>query len=351
MFGIKATPRDPQAGEALQPVFQLHPTRRCNLRCLHCYSDSSPEQRDSLTIAQLTDALTDAREQGYLTASFSGGEPLLFQGLGTLLQHAKSLGMRTTVTSNGMLLNEARLSEIAKYTDVLAISLDGVPESHDRMRNYSGAFDRMAENLPAVRASGVPFGFLFTLTQHNVDEAEWAAEFAVKQGATLFQIHPLEEVGRATETLRGLRPDATESAFAFLEAGRIRKAWGKKLFVQLDVFHRELVARHPERFHAGEIPRILPVNLAACVTPLVLEADGTMVPVGYGFSRDYAIGNIRERRLRDAGPAWIAHGYPAFRELCKQVYEEACRPSDLPFFNWHEMLQARAAERQLVNIG
>jgi MoaA/NifB/PqqE/SkfB family radical SAM enzyme len=351
MFGIKATPRDPQEGEALKPIIQIHPTRRCNLRCLHCYSESSPEQRDSLTTGQLTEAITDAREQGYLTASFSGGEPLMFKGLGTLLQHAKSLGMRTTVTSNGMLLNEAHLAEIAKHTDVLAISLDGVPESHDRMRNYAGAFDRMTENLQTVRASGVHFGFIFTLTQHNVDEAEWAAEFAVKQGAKLFQIHPLEEVGRAAEMLRGLRPDPVEAAFAFLEAERIRKAWGKKLFVQLDVFHRDLVAGHPERFHAGEIPRILPVNLASCVTPLVLEADGTIVPVGYGFSRDYAIGNIREHRLRDTASAWIAHGYPAFRELCRQVYEEACRPSDLPFFNWHEMLQARAAERQLVSIG
>jgi MoaA/NifB/PqqE/SkfB family radical SAM enzyme len=338
-----------QAVEAPAPIIQIHPTRRCNLRCLHCYSDSSPGERDMLSTQTLIDALTDAREQGYRTASFSGGEPILFKDLGLLLRHAKALGMRTTVTSNGMLLKGARLRDLAGCTDVLAISLDGIPEAHDRMRDCAGAFRRMSENLPAVRATGIDFGFIFTLTQHNVDEAQWAAEFAVAQGAKLFQLHPLEEVGRATDTLPGTRPDAVESAFAYLEAERLRTAFGNKLFVQLDIFHRDLVMRCPERFDAG--PARQYANLSECLTLLVLEADGTMVPMGYGFSREYEVGNIQTRRLRDAAPDWIARRYPAFRRLCQRVYQEACQPSELPFFNWYELLQARAAESELVSIG
>ncbi len=329
-----------QAMEAPAPIIQIHPTRRCNLRCLHCYSVSSPEERDQLSTQSLLDALTDAREQGYLTAGFSGGEPILFRDLGLLLKHAKSLGMRTTVTSNGMLLNEARLREIKGCTDVLAISLDGVPPAHDRMRNCVGAFDRTAENLQAVRESKIDFGFIFTLTQRNVDEAQWAAEFAIAQRAKLFQLHPLEEVGRASDALPGEHPDAVESAFAYLEAERLRAAYGNKLFVQLDIFHRDLVIRHPERFNAG--PPSNPAKLAECLTPLVLEADGTLVPMGYSFAREYSIGNISDGRLRDVAPQWIRHGYPAFRRLCQRVYEEACQPSELPFFNWYELLQAHS---------
>jgi MoaA/NifB/PqqE/SkfB family radical SAM enzyme len=293
--------------------------------------------------------MTDARDQGYKTASFSGGEPILYKELGSLLRHAKSLGMRTTVTSNGMLLNGARLKELAGNTDVLAISLDGVPESHDKMRNCSGSFDRMVDNLAGVRASGIDFGFIFTLTQHNVDQASWAAEFAVRQGAKLFQIHPLEQVGRAAHVLDGSRPDAVESAFAFLEAERLRKEWGKQLFVQLDVFHRDLVTRFPARFYA-DASTAPPEKLAECVAPMVLEADGTVVPIGYGFSREYAVGNILKRRLRELAPEWIERGYPDFRKLCRRVYAEACQPSDLPFLNWYELLQARATESELVAI-
>jgi MoaA/NifB/PqqE/SkfB family radical SAM enzyme len=284
-------------------------------------------------------ALSEAREQGYRTASFSGGEPVLYRDLGMLLRHAKSLGMRTTVTSNGMLLNEARLEMLVGCTDVLAISLDGVPRSHDRMRGCPGAFDRMAANLDAVRATGIDFGFIFTLTLHNVDEVDWAARFAVEQGAKLFQIHPLEEVGRAAAVLAGSRPDGLESAYAYLEAERIRQTFRDRLFVQLDLFHRDLVARSPGRFYADEdwAPG---ANLAECVTPLVLEADGSVVPVGYGFGRQYAVGCVRSRCLRDLAPEWISNVYPKFRELCRRVYAEACRPSQLPFINWYEMLQS-----------
>jgi len=164
---------------ATQPTIQIHPTRRCNLRCLHCYSRSGPEERDWLTCETLEDAITAAWAEGYRIASFSGGEPVLYGGLRRLLLHAKQLSMRTTVTSNGMLLTGERLAMLAGCTDVLAISLDGIPESHNRMRASSQAFERMQANLEGVRNSGIGFGFIFTLTLHNVNEVNWAAQFAV----------------------------------------------------------------------------------------------------------------------------------------------------------------------------
>ena len=331
-----------EARSELRPIIQIHPTRRCNLRCLHCYSWSGPEERDLLSVETLRNALTDAAGQAYEVASFSGGEPVLYRGLGALLKHAKALGMRTTVTSNGMLLDQARLGMLAGRTDVLAISLDGVPESHNRMRASNQAFDRMQANLENVRKSGIQFGFIFTLTLYNVDELDWAARFAVEQGAQLFQIHPLEEVGRAAEILAGSRPDEVESAYAFLEAERIRQVYGDRLYVQLDIFHRDLVQRCPERFYAdedGHGGRLL----AHCVTPLVIEADGTVVPIEYGFSRQFALGSLTEARLCDLAPAWIETQHAGFRRLCRSVYAEACTPSELPFLNWYELVGGRLA--------
>ena len=54
-------------------VVQIHPTRRCNLRCLHCYSVSAPEERDQLPVPLLLDAVADAAAEGYAVASFFGG--------------------------------------------------------------------------------------------------------------------------------------------------------------------------------------------------------------------------------------------------------------------------------------
>ena len=182
-----------------------------------------------------------------------------------------------------------------------------------------------------------------TLTQYNVNEVDWAAEFAVEQGAKLFQIHPLEEVGRAQHVLAGSRPDEIESAYAYLAAERLRQRYAGRLFVQLDVFHRDLVVRHPDRFNAEESCSE-PHTLADCVTPLVVEADGTVVPLGYGFARRYALGCVGKERLRDLAPRWIATGYAPFRELCRRVYADACTPSALPFLNWYELIGRQSAD-------
>jgi MoaA/NifB/PqqE/SkfB family radical SAM enzyme len=188
-------------------VLQIHPTRRCNLRCLHCYSSSGPEESSELSLTLLCNALTDASKEKYTVAGISGGEPLLYKPLRELLEHAHQCGMITTVTSNGMLLTERRLETLRGVVDLLAISLDGGPASHNRMRASERAFEMMAARLDGVRRSGIPFGFIFTLTQHNLHELDWVANFALEQGAKLLQIHPLEEVGRANTFLPGVRPD------------------------------------------------------------------------------------------------------------------------------------------------
>jgi hypothetical protein len=53
---------------------------------------------------------------------------------------------------------------------------------------------------------------------------------------------------------------------------------------------------------------------------------------------------VARERLKDLAPRWIAAGYGPFRELCRRVYTEACKPSALPFLNWYEMIGLQSAE-------
>ena len=332
-------------GPAQHSIVQIHPTRRCNLRCLHCYSSSGPEQRDQLEAAVLERAITDAGAEGYHVASFSGGEPVLYKELPRLLRHAKSCGMRTTVTSNGTLLDEKRLAGLIGVTDVLALSLDGVPESHNRMRASQRAFEAMAGHLHSVRASGIPFGFIFTLTQYNVNEMEWAAEYAFQQGASLFQIHPLEEVGRAAEELTGARPDEVEAAYAYLEVERTRQQYAGKMAVQFDLVHSAVLRDHPERFfdQGAATGRAL----GDLVSPLVIEADGQVVPFGYGFARGYAFGSLKQGTLLELANQWRANGYRELQRLCHKAFEDASQRRELPILNWWEKLGEHADASEL----
>jgi len=114
--------------------------------------------------------LDDLSQEDFDWASFSGGEPMVYAPLPSALAHTKLLGMNTAVVTNGMLLTLKRLGTIQDVTDLLVISLDGKPESHNHMRNSEKAFDTMATKLPELQGQGINFGFLFTLTQHNPEQ-------------------------------------------------------------------------------------------------------------------------------------------------------------------------------------
>ena len=251
--------------------------------------------------------------------------------------------MTTTVTSNGMLLDESRLQGLIGVTNILAISLDGIPESHNRMRSSPQAFETMQKRLPLVRATGIPFGFIFTLTQYNLDEMDWAANFAHEQGASLFQIHPLEEVGRAATALSGSRPDELEAAYAYLEAERIRQFYEGKMAVQFDLIHAAILRENPERFFDDRDAETRP--LGELVSPLVIEADGRVVPYGYGFANRYALGSLQQSSLSGLATAWRAKGYRDLQTLCRVAFEDAARERELPVLNWWEKLGEHANQQ------
>ena len=332
-------------------IVQIHPTRRCNLECLHCYSNSGPLVHAELHEDLVRRAIADASAEGFDVISFSGGEPLLFAPLPGVLEHARSHGLRTTIVTNGMLLDERRLNAIRDHVNLIAISLDGLPESHDLNRNRSGAFDRMAINLEGLRASGIPFGFIFMLTQYNLFELEWVAGYAVEQGAQLLQVHPLSLVGRAQQLLGDAHPDGLEFTHGFLEVERLRVVHAGRLAIQLDLMHRRVLAQHPDAVFAAPLVELGEgARLADLISPLVIETDGAVVPIEHGIDRRFALGNLNTSSLRDLARQWPRESYPAFRALCRQTYEELTDSSQFPFVNWYEEVGKRAQAFEYAEV-
>ncbi|HEY2799605.1 MAG TPA: radical SAM protein [Chthoniobacterales bacterium] len=327
-------------------VVQLHPLLRCNLRCRHCYSTSSPAQHRSLSLEKLSATLDVLRAEGFNAASISGGEPLLYPELPELLQHIRELDMIATVTTNAMLLDDKRAAMLQRETNLVAVSLDGQPESHNRVRSHPLAFERMVKGVARLKAAGVPFGFIFTLTLHNLHELAWVADFAVAQGAGLLQVHPLEEVGRAASELIGSAPDNLELARAFVEVARLQKQYVGSLTIQYDVADLVRLRTAPERGYAVEpaaANETSAAQLADLIAPIVVEADGTIVPLQYNFSRTYQIGDINADALPEQFQGWKERSYPKFLELCRGVYDRLMQPAatEFPFVNWYsEVLTA-----------
>ena len=324
-------------------VVQIHPLLRCNLRCLHCYSSSGPENARSLPSEPLLAALDLLAREGFNGVGLSGGEPLLYSELFALLQRARERGMITTVTSNAMLITKERAGLLREHADVVAVSLDGPPEAHNRMRNHPRAFELMALGVDHLREAGVRFGFIFTLTYHNLHELSWIAEYAAEKGAALLQVHPLEEVGRGAAQTGGLSPDGLELGRSFVEVARLQNKYRDRLVIQYDVADIDILRAQPERGFAVQMDAPVPNEegmlppLADLIAPIVIEADGAIVPLQYNFSRRFELGNILSPTLESDLNTWKTQSFPEFLAVCRRAHKKLVDSdaTTLPFVNWY----------------
>ncbi|MBB4964435.1 radical SAM/SPASM domain-containing protein [Saccharothrix violaceirubra] len=316
----------------------MHPTRLCNLRCLHCYSSSGPDVAESIPIGVLDQVVHDAAALGYDVLNVSGGEPFLYPELPALLRAARDAGMGTTVTTNAVALNQRRIGLIRGLVDLVAVSLDGDQPTHDRIRDRIGSFDKALAGIRRLTEAGVPVGVVTTLTQGNATQLGDVAEAASASGALLLQVHPLEPEGAANRLMAGERPDAVELAYAAVELGRIAAEHG--MAVQLDAVPRTTLSRTPEAFMAA--PTAGP--LGRWLTPLVVEANGAAVPVSYGFDRRYSLGNVHDRPLSDLAAQWDPE---PFRELCRTTWERLVEGRTGPLVPWYGHL-VRASRTAVI---
>ena len=325
-----------------QRIIQLHPTLRCNLACRHCYSVSGPTLRGALPSDLLARALSDAAAMGYEVVSVSGGEPFLYPDLAPLLAHARSLGLRTTVTTNATILTPRRLDAVRDHLDLLAVSVDGSPDTHDRVRG-PGSFDRMLRALEQLRQEALPFGVIFTVTRYSWTELVWLGRFAVEQQARLLQLHPLEMAGRAVVELAAESPDDDLLGRCYLMAMALAAEHQGRLRVQVDLLPVAQLRQSPELVYASELEAsaVAAVRPADLLSPLVVEADGQVVPLSYGFSHHYRIGNLGDRNLTAQWPEFLEDRYPALRRLCRDLWMEISG-SDRAVVNWHELIVARS---------
>jgi len=126
---------------------------RCNAKCKFCgvwkYS------RDGmLSVGRWREIFTDLAAGGLASVLFTGGEPLLYPGFFEVIEHVDSLGVSTSIITNGSLLGEGnvrRLAALDHLTD-LTVSLDSArAEVHDEVRKMKGLFKRATAGMARVR--------------------------------------------------------------------------------------------------------------------------------------------------------------------------------------------------------
>ena len=277
-------------------VVHLHPTRVCNLACLHCYSTSGPNARGALDVDLLIDVLGALKGEGYEVLSLAGGEPLVYRALDRLVAAAAGQGYRVHLVTNGLLLSSQRLEALRDFLHFVAVSLDGAELTHNLVRGRTDAFAKANAALEVLAASSIPFAVAFGVSRRSLPDVPWAYDRACELGATLLHLRPLVAHGRGAELVESeWMLDAADCARLAVLGAVLDGAVGERPRVQVDLTlatdlraeARPLDARR----ESAELTEAR-VPLSEFVNPLVIEDTGRCVAFTHGIHPSFTIAEL-----------------------------------------------------------
>lgn len=138
----------------------------CNLTCQMCRRPSEALFMDKEVCKGV---LSEAASIGLDVVSFSGGEPFVHPAIYELLEHAFSLGIKVQMVSNGTLIKRERLDFLSKL-DCLTISVDGLPDVHDHIRQRPGTFLRTERTIRWLTETKIQWGTNTVMQRDNAHQ-------------------------------------------------------------------------------------------------------------------------------------------------------------------------------------
>jgi len=184
-------------------------TARCQCSCRHCgvrEDSDGPE----LTTAEIDGLLTAFRARGGIKVFFFGGEPLLRDDLDALVARAAELGLVTCVSSNGLLLDEARARSLRRAgLCSIEFSLDSADDDEfSRLRGHSGMGRAVRRAVRTARQAGIPVSIATYAYRSSLDGG-LAAVVAAARAMQVRSVRVLEPIaaGRWHDQSRELLQD------------------------------------------------------------------------------------------------------------------------------------------------
>ena len=138
-------------------------TYKCNLNCGFCGRTSI--KSEELTTAQIMRCIKEFKNLGTEFWGFNGGEPLLREDLGVLINLCRKLDIRTSVSTNGTLLPE-RINDI-KEIDLVLLSIDGPEKIHDEIRGKN-TFKKTLMGLEMLKRKSKRVLIVTVLNKENI---------------------------------------------------------------------------------------------------------------------------------------------------------------------------------------
>src|SRR4051812_35319957 len=175
-------------------------TQACDLACVHCRASAQPN-RDPLELSteegkDLIDQIAALKVPVFV---LTGGDPIKRPDLFELIGHARSVGVRVSLTPSATPLLTREIVERLKEAGLarLAVSMDGASAAtHDAFRGMSGSFARTLDAVRWANEVGLPVQINTTFSRRNINEIDSIVALMEKLKITLWSVFFLVPTGR-----------------------------------------------------------------------------------------------------------------------------------------------------------
>lgn len=256
-------------------------TRRCNLFCKHCLNNSGKKVDNELTKDEVMDMINKLSLEGVQEIRFTGGEPLLFEGIYEIINCAHNNGLRTSLGTNATLITKEAANKLKQSgLNNAVVSLDGTKEIHDSIRGM-GNFDNAMRGLKHLIEADIDVRVNSVIMKNNINEVIELAKSLNKEGIKLF-IRQFVSTGRGKN----------------LKDYSLSNSEYKSVKEQLALELSQNVQGHNLKNNNGTNSRIpLGFEISSCRAgqrTMCITPEGNIFPCGFLASQGFgALGNIR----------------------------------------------------------
>ncbi|AAK42035.1 radical SAM protein [Saccharolobus solfataricus] len=294
--------RPSKFSDVFRPVVTWNLTRKCNLKCLHCYINASPEGEDGLTTEEALGLIDEMAEMKIPLIIMSGGEPLMRRDFFELASYARSKGIKLALSTNGTLISESVAKRLKELDfSYVGISLDSYdPEFHDKFRGLNGAFNMTVKGIGNAINVGLNVGLRFTITAKNIHQVDEYMKLALKLGVKRITFYHLSASGRGRELREWMYTLEEYVSFINKMIDYAIKLSGKiEIETTLGQFDGVYIAKKLAR-NEEELEKYLKFveNSGGCGRKMIsIYPNGDVYPCQ--FIDFYKLGNVREKPLKE----------------------------------------------------
>ncbi len=175
-------------------------TQACDLTCVHCRASAQPERHPMELSTNEGKALIDQiASMNVPVFVLTGGDPIKRPDLFELIGHARSRGVRVSLTPSATPLLTREIVVHLKEAGVarLAVSMDRASaETHDAFRGMSGSFARTLDAVRWANEIGLPVQINTTFSRRNIGEIDAIVALMKSLRITLWSVFFLVPTGR-----------------------------------------------------------------------------------------------------------------------------------------------------------